>query len=140
MNVTLFASCGTTQNIYLSRRCVAFTLLFQVREGFFNSFDTSMDSQTLVSDWKATPLGVAPRFAQTLLKLPDCVDTNPVKMAFSIAKAIIQILKKMWVVVSVSRAQADYYLRRLETTRTSLRDEQTPGCGKGCRHRCSKGC
>jgi len=37
-------------------------------------------------------LGVASRFAQTLLKkVADCVDTNPVKVAFSIAKAIIQI-------------------------------------------------
>ena len=35
---------------------------------------------------------VALQFAQTLLKkVPDCVDTNPVKMAFSIAKAIIEI-------------------------------------------------
>jgi hypothetical protein len=46
-------------------------------------------------DWKATVkegLGVAARFAQTLLKkLPDCVDSNPVKMAFSIAKVIIEI-------------------------------------------------
>ena len=49
----------------------------------------------LVSDWKTTAkdgLGVTSRFAQTLLKkLPDYVDTNPVKMAFSIAKAIIEI-------------------------------------------------
>lgn len=48
-----------------------------------------------VSDWKAFTkdgLGVASRFAVTLLKkLPDCVDTNPVKMAFSIAKIIIEI-------------------------------------------------
>ena len=37
-------------------------------------------------------LGVASRFVQTLLKrLPDCVDTNPVKVAFSIAKIIIEI-------------------------------------------------
>jgi len=49
----------------------------------------------LVSDWKATAkegLGVASRFAQMLLKkLPDCIDTNPVKMALSIAKVIIEI-------------------------------------------------
>jgi len=55
----------------------------------------STNSQPLVSDWKATAkegLGVASRFAQTLLKkLPGCVDTNPVKMAFSIAKAIIEM-------------------------------------------------
>jgi len=54
-----------------------------------------MNPQMQVSDWKVTTkqgLGVASRFAQTLLKkLPECVDTNPVKMAFSIARAIIQI-------------------------------------------------
>jgi hypothetical protein len=48
-----------------------------------------------ISDWKAFTkdgLGVASRFAQTLLKkLPDCVDTNSVKMAFSIAKVIIEV-------------------------------------------------
>ena len=42
----------------------------------------SMNSQTLVSDWKATAkvgLGVASRFVQTpLKKLPNCVDANPV--------------------------------------------------------------
>lgn len=46
------------------------------------------------SDWKETAkegLGVASRFAQTLLKkLPDCVDTNPVKVALSIVKVIIE--------------------------------------------------
>ena len=47
-----------------------------------------------VSDWKAIKdhLGVASRFAQTLLKkLLDCINTNPVGMAFSIAKVIIEI-------------------------------------------------
>ena len=48
-----------------------------------------------VSDWKATAkegLGVASRFTQTLLKrVPECVDTNPVKAAFAIAKVIIDI-------------------------------------------------
>ena len=35
---------------------------------------------------------MASRFTQTLLKqLPPCIDTNPVKMAFSIAKVIIEI-------------------------------------------------
>jgi len=55
----------------------------------------STNPQTQLPDWKATAkegLGVALRFAQMLLKkLPDCVDTNPVKMAFAIAKAIIVI-------------------------------------------------
>ena len=48
-----------------------------------------------ISDSKATAkesLKVAGRFAQTLLKkLPECTNTNPVKMAFSIAKVIIEI-------------------------------------------------
>ena len=35
---------------------------------------------------------MASRFAQTLLKkVPDCVDMNPVKVAFSIARVIIEI-------------------------------------------------
>ena len=49
----------------------------------------------LVSDWKAIAkghLGVASRFTQTILKkLPDCINTDPVKMAFSIARVIIGI-------------------------------------------------
>ena len=48
-----------------------------------------------VSNWEVIikdRLGVASRFAQTLLKkLPDCINTNPVRMAFSIAKMIIGI-------------------------------------------------
>ena len=49
--------------------------------------------QTQVSDGITKDrLGVASRFVQTLLKkLPGCVDTNPAKMAFSIAKVIIEI-------------------------------------------------
>ena len=47
------------------------------------------------ADWKAITkdrLGVASRFAQTLLKqVPSCIDTNLVKVAFSIAKVIIEI-------------------------------------------------
>ena len=54
---------------------------------------------------------MASRFAQTLLKkLPACVDANPVKVAFSIAKATIE--EKMWVVVSVFWVQADCCIRR----------------------------
>ena len=50
-----------------------------------------MNQATQVSDWKDR-LGVASRFVQTLLKkVPSCVDTNPVKVAFSIAKVIIEI-------------------------------------------------
>ena len=55
----------------------------------------STNPQIPVSDWKATAkegLGVASRFTQTLLKrVPECVDTNPVKVAFAIAKVIIDI-------------------------------------------------
>ena len=54
-----------------------------------------LNSQMQASDWKANTkdrLGVTSRFMQTLLKkLPACVDTNPVKVAFSIAKVIIEI-------------------------------------------------
>ena len=36
-------------------------------------------------------LGVAGRFAKTLLqKLPDVVDTNPVKVALSVAKVVLE--------------------------------------------------
>jgi len=49
-----------------------------------------------ISNSKATAkesLKVAGRFAQTLLKkLPECINTNPVKMAFSIAKVVIEII------------------------------------------------
>jgi hypothetical protein len=55
----------------------------------------STNPQMPVSDWKATAkegLGVASRFTQTLLKrVPECVDVNPVKVAFAIAKVIIDI-------------------------------------------------
>ena len=55
----------------------------------------TQNSQEQVSDWKEITkdrIGVASRFVQTLLKkVPGCVDTNPVKVAFSIAKVIIEI-------------------------------------------------
>ena len=39
-------------------------------------------------------LKVAGRFIQTLMtKLPEIVDTNPVKMALSLAKVIVEIKK-----------------------------------------------
>jgi hypothetical protein len=53
------------------------------------------NTQAQISDQKGTTkesVKVAVRFTQTLLKkLPDCVTTNPVKMAFSVAKVIIEI-------------------------------------------------
>ena len=65
------------------------------RETSRTSTPTSTNPQMPVSDWKATAkegLGVASRFTQTLLKrVPECVDTNPVKVAFAIAKVIIDI-------------------------------------------------
>ena len=68
-------------------------------------------SQTQVTDWKAVTkdgLGVASRFLLTLLKrLPECVDGNPVKVAFSVAKVIIDVAN-VCVIVSVSWSQVDY--------------------------------
>ena len=59
------------------------------------SLTPTIAGQSQVSDWKAITkdrLGLASRFAQTLLKrVPECVDANPVKVAFSIAKIIIEI-------------------------------------------------
>ena len=64
-------------------------------------------------------LVMASQFAQTLLKrLPDCYDTNPVKMAFSITKVIIEIKDVGF--VSASSAQADHYIRQSETTKKGL--------------------
>ena len=55
----------------------------------------STNPETQVPDWKTSAkesLEVASRFMQTLLKkVPECISTNPVKMAFSIAKVIIEI-------------------------------------------------
>ena len=64
-------------------------------------------------------LVMASQFAQTLLnRLPDCYDTNPVKMAFSITKVIIEIKDVGF--VSASSAQADHYIRQSETTKKGL--------------------
>ena len=64
-------------------------------------------------------LKVAGRFAQTLIKkVPGCVSTNPVQMAFSIAKVIIEM--KDVCCRLVSWALVDYYIRRLEATKASL--------------------
>ena len=64
-------------------------------DGHDTSMIVGLNSQAQVSDWKATTrdrLGVASRFVQTLLKkVPGCVDANPVKVAFAIAKVIIKI-------------------------------------------------
>jgi hypothetical protein len=90
--------------------------------GHGNSTIVGPNSQTELSDWKAVTkdrLGVASRFAQTLLKkVPECVDANPVKVAFSIARVIIEIKDVGY--YFVSWAQANYYIRRLGTTKTSL--------------------
>jgi hypothetical protein len=59
------------------------------------SLISGLDSQSQVSDWKETTkdhLGVASRFMQMLIKrVPGCISTNPIVMAFSIAKSIIEI-------------------------------------------------
>ncbi|CAA7260761.1 unnamed protein product [Cyclocybe aegerita] len=56
---------------------------------------TLTNPEMLAPDWKETTkerLGVASRFTQTLLKkVASCVESNPVKVAFSIAKVIIEI-------------------------------------------------
>ena len=59
------------------------------------------------------------RFAQTLIKkVPECVTTNPVQMAFSIAKVIIEMKDVGCRLVSL--ALVDYYVRQLKATKTSL--------------------
>ena len=55
----------------------------------------SVSTNSQVLDRKATTkesFNVTVRFVQTLLKrVPECFDANPVKMAFSIAKVIIEM-------------------------------------------------
>ncbi|KAF8153266.1 hypothetical protein B0H34DRAFT_800488 [Crassisporium funariophilum] len=55
----------------------------------------STNSHTKVPNWKATAiddLGVAARFGLTLLKrLPDCTSGNPVSMALSILRVIVEM-------------------------------------------------
>jgi len=81
-----------------------------------------MNTQTQTSDWKATAkegVKVAGRFTEMLLKkVPGCVTTNPVEMAFSIGKVIIEI--KDVGCRLLSWTLADYDIRRLEATKTSL--------------------
>ena len=104
--------------------CNARSLKEDGREISLTSTIAGPNSQMQASDWKSIAkdrLGVASRFAQTLLKkVPGCVDTNPVKMAFSIAKVIIEI-KDVGCCLRIL-AQADHYTRRSETTKTSLRN------------------
>ena len=80
------------------------------------------DPNAPVSNWKANTIEggkVAWRFAQTLIKkVPECVTTNPVQMAFSIAKVLIE-MKDVGCRL-VSWALVDYYIRRLEATKTSF--------------------
>ena len=55
-------------------------------------FDYCFSNASLRLEGNQDHLGLTSRFVQTLLKkVPDCVDTNPVKVAFSIAKVIIEI-------------------------------------------------
>ena len=79
------------------------------------------DPNAPVSNRKANAIEgvkVVGRFAQTLIKkVPECVTTNPVQMAFSIAKVIIE-LKDVGCRL-VSWELADYYIRRSEATKTS---------------------
>ena len=84
----------------------------------------STTTQTQISDWKVNgkeSATVAGRFTETLLKkVPECVTTNPVKMAFSIAKVIIEI--KAVGCRLLSWDLANYYIRPLEATKASLYD------------------
>ena len=90
------------------------------------------NSQTQ-ADWKAITkdnLGVASRFAQTLLKkVPGCIDTNPVKVAFSIAKVIIEIKDvgcylciwgTAWLIYQAVGDNKDELVQRLEDTANRL--------------------
>ena len=92
----------------------------------------AMNSQT-EEDWKAITkerLGVASRFAQTLLKkVPGCIDINPVKVAFSIAKAIIEIKDvgyylciwdTAWLLYQVVEDNKDELAKSLEDTANRL--------------------
>ena len=75
-------------------------------------------------------LGLASRFAQTLLKkVPACVDANPVKVAFSIAKVIIEIkdvrcylsiLGTGWLLYQAVGDNKDELVQRLEDTANRL--------------------
>ncbi|PPQ85245.1 hypothetical protein CVT25_010018 [Psilocybe cyanescens] len=61
-------------------------------------------------------LGIAGRFMQTLVKkLPDCIDGNPVKMAFSIVKTIIEIKDEIG-------DNKDLLTERLQRTKLLLSD------------------
>ena len=100
-----FTKSSRSSGFHCGSRWVAICLVFASeiltrleednRETNITSTSAVPNSQMQVSDWKATTkdrLGGASRFLQTLLKkVPDCVNTNPVKVAFSIAKAIIEI-------------------------------------------------
>jgi hypothetical protein len=85
---------------------------------------------------------VASRFAQTLIKNVP-VDTNPVKMAFSIAKAIIDMkdvgcclsLERGLTIISGGRRQ-----QRRACTTSQTNGKQAPGCGEDCSYRHSEGC
>jgi len=66
-------------------------------------------------------LKVAGRFIQTLMtKLPEIVDTNPVKMALSLAKVIIEIKKVCH--CSLARSLTDNHHRVWKTTWTLWSD------------------
>ena len=88
---------------------------------------------THVPDWKAATkegLGVASRFLQTLLKrLPECVDGNPVKVAFSVAKVIIDVANVRyclcisgigWLLNQAVGGNKDELAQRLEDTANRL--------------------
>ena len=78
-------------------------------------------------------LGVASRFVQSIhKKLPDCINTDTVRMAFSIAKVIIEIKNVGCCLRILEHRLTINYIRWLETTKTSLQrnGKLTPGCGE----------
>jgi hypothetical protein len=63
------------------------------------------------------------------MKLPDCVDTNPVKLAFSIARVIIEIkdvscclciLGTLWLLYQKVEGSEDELAQRLKETANRL--------------------
>ena len=121
-------------------RLVAIRLVFASERLILSIFEEDSHDTTILgpnsqtqADWKAITkdrLGVASRFAQTLLKkVPDCIDTNPVKVAFSIAKVIIEIkdvgcylciLSIAWLLNQAVGGNKDELAQRLEDTAKRL--------------------
>ncbi|PPQ85244.1 hypothetical protein CVT25_010017 [Psilocybe cyanescens] len=78
--------------------------------------DLGMPAHSLLHPDTKEGLGIAGRFVQTLLKkLPGCIDGNPVKMAFSIVKTIIEVKDEIG-------DNKDLLTERLQRTKLLLSD------------------